>query len=33
VLMSVHGLAPKASVLPVSAATGAGLKRLLGSVV
>jgi G3E family GTPase len=33
VLESVHALAPKASVLPVSAATGAGMKRLLGAVV
>ena len=33
VLESVHALAPKASVLPVSAATGAGMERLLGAVV
>ena len=33
VLESVRSLAPKASVLPVSAATGAGMQRLLGAIV
>ena len=33
VLASVHALAPKASILPVSAATGAGMKRLLGAIL
>jgi len=33
VLDSVRGLAPRASVLAVSATTGAGMRRLLGAVV
>ena len=33
VMESVRGLAGKATVLPVSATTGAGMKRLLGAVV
>jgi G3E family GTPase len=33
VLQSVRGLAPKATVVPVSAATGEGMRRLLGAIV
>jgi G3E family GTPase len=33
VVKSVRGLAPKATLLPVSAATGAGMKRLLRALV
>jgi G3E family GTPase len=33
VMRSVRSLAGKASVLPVSAGTGAGMKRLLGAVI